>query len=1169
MFRKIFSFELFSWLKSPSIYIYALSFFAIAFLSLAGSLGVFDEVSPKAELQSHLNSPYEVSYIILYFNKVFLFLLPAIIGATIYKDFRHNLHSILYSFPLQKSSYLGAKFLSAFSITIAISLIAGSGLLVAELMPGADPAKLGPFRWGSYLQAFCLFLIPNLLYQGLLVFSLVMLSRNIISGFLGVVLLFLFQVISENAFAGHGFWIALLDPFAQNTSLYESQFWTLSERNVNYYSFSGMLLYNRIFWLGLSMLFGVFAYRKFQFHQEQVWKWPILFKKYEIKKDKALSRDSIPIPETNKFYGWKADIKTISHLNFFNLRFIIKNWTFLAISLIACLSVIFSLERITRLDEMTLLPTTQLMLRIPAFFFLTITMLLTFIYAGSLMQRDRMTAMYVLIDSSPARNGILLISRILALLMMQMLMLMLLILCGIAVQASQGYFHFEMGLYISHLYGLRFWSLVVWALTAIFVHSFFPNLYQGLFALVIIWLGISGMPSLGIETHTLLFNSPPELTYSDLSAYDQQLPAFAWVQLYWLIAAALFFCFSLLIWQRGLALGIKGRWFQFRSRLNKSWFLGLGILLVAFLSIGAKILYEEQANPTISNEIFQASFTAFKKKYGHYEALKQPRIKALDLEMNLYPEEKSFNAQGSYVLINSHEEPLDTLLIRTGFDEDTQVEFSRQAQLLDADRMLNFSVWKLNRRLLPGDSMNVCFSVKSKANTLFEQYPNVKINGSFLREDAFPRLGYIRGGFEPEPDSSHSRTFNYQSWDSDLIDMAIRLSTSVDQMAIAPGNLETSFIKDGRQHFHYKSQMPLKFALGILSGKFEQKESSWEDISIRAYYHPGHDKNLETMINGLKAALAYNSQFFGPYQHSSADIVEFPLTDGSFSTTYGNISPTSEFRFISNAGRDSQKVDLSFYTAAHELTHQWWGAQLMPAHAKGARMLTESITEYISLNIFRIAFGKEQARKFLGLQRSRYLNGRANNSEKELPLYRVKASDQFMFYGKGTMAFHAIAYLIGEREMNRILGNFLDVYRFKGPPYPLSIDFLAYLKKETPDSLKTLIEDYFEKVILYEGKIEQVEIQELNSGYELKVSLALKKEEHLDIGQYKKLPIHDLVEIGIYDEDDELIRLERFWMNGARQSLILKLDRKASKVVLDPNLLQIDRDLRDNEFKLE
>lgn len=1168
MFKKIFSFEFTSWLKSPSIYLYAFSFFAIAFLSLAGSLGVFDEVSPKSELQSHLNSPYEVSYIILYFNKVFLFLLPAIIGATIYKDFRHNFHSILYSFPLRKSSYLGAKFLSAFSITIAISLIAGSGLLLAELMPGADPAKLGPLRWGSYLQAFGLFLIPNLLYQGLIVFSLVLLSRNVISGFLAVVLLFLFQVISENAFAGQGFWIALLDPFAQNTSLYESQFWTLSERNVNYYSLSGMLLYNRLFWLGISLLIGAFAYRKFQFHQEQSWTWNF-FKKKKAVKEEAIPRKIISIPRTQRSFGWIANLKSIVQLSFFNLRFIVKNWTFLAIALIACLSVIFSLGRITLLDEMLLLPSTQLMLRIPAFFFLTFTMLLTFIYAGSLMQRDRMTNMYVLIDSSPVRNGVLLISRILALLLMQVLMLGLMILCGIGVQASQGYFHFELDLYLSHLYGFRFWGLMVWAITAVFVHSFFPNLYQGLFALLLVWLGISGMPSLGIDTHALLFNSPPELKYSDLSAYDHQLPAFVWVQTYWLIGAFLLFCLSLLVWQRGLALGIKERWLQFQFRLNKGWYLSIGILSVAFLSMGAKILYEEQANAAFSNEAFQTSFKAFKKKFGHYEKLKQPRIRSLKLDLGLYPEEKAFEAEGSYVLINPYDKALDTLLIRTGFDEETQLGISAQADFVEGDSIMHFSVWKLKDQLMPGDSMSFSFSVQSKANSLFEQYPNIKVNGSFLREDAFPRLGYIRGNLEPEPNSSHSREFNYQSWDSDRIDMDIRLSTSADQMAIAPGHLVHSFKENGRQHFHYKSQMPLKYALGILSGRFEQKESSWQDIAIRACYHPAHDKNLERMMDGLKAALAYNSKYFGPYQHESAEIVEFPLTDGSFSTTYGNISPTSEFRFISNAGIDSQKVDLSFYTAAHELTHQWWGAQIMPAHAKGARMLSESITEYISLNIYREAFGEKQARKFLGLQRSRYLNGRTNQSGKELPLYRVKASDQFMFYGKGTMAFHAIAHLIGEKEMNRILGNFLDVYRFKGPPYPLSIDFLSYLKEETPDSFSYLIEDYFEKVIIYEGKIEEAEMRTLESGYELDIALSLKKEEQLDIGQYEELPIDDLVEIGIYDENEDLVRLERFWMKAGEKQMTFKLGQKPAKVVLDPNLLQIDRDLRDNEFEVE
>ncbi|MBK8652617.1 MAG: hypothetical protein IPN20_01495 [Haliscomenobacter sp.] len=70
---------------------------------------------------------------------------------------------------------------------------------------------------------------------------------------------------------------------------------------------------------------------------------------------------------------------------------------------------------------------------------------------------------------------------------------------------------------------------------------------------------------------------------------------------------------------------------------------------------------------------------------------------------------------------------------------------------------------------------------------------------------------------------------------------------------------------------------------------------------------------------------------------------------------------------------------------AHELTHQWWGNQVVPADALGAKMLTESIAEYISLRIYERYFGQEKALHFLSLQRKRYLEGRTTETGKENP----------------------------------------------------------------------------------------------------------------------------------------------------------------------------------------
>ena len=46
------------------------------------------------------------------------------VGSTIAKDYEHDMHSILYSYPFAKWEYLGAKFLSGLCMSIAVVVFA-------------------------------------------------------------------------------------------------------------------------------------------------------------------------------------------------------------------------------------------------------------------------------------------------------------------------------------------------------------------------------------------------------------------------------------------------------------------------------------------------------------------------------------------------------------------------------------------------------------------------------------------------------------------------------------------------------------------------------------------------------------------------------------------------------------------------------------------------------------------------------------------------------------------------------------------------------------------------------------------------------------------------------------------------------------------------------------
>src|SRR6185295_1736854 len=85
-----------------------------------------------------------------------------------------------------------------------------------------------------------------------------------------------------------------------------------------------------------------------------------------------------------------------------------------------------------------------------------------------------------------------------------------------------------------------------------------------------------------------------------------------------------------------------------------------------------------------------------------------------------------------------------------------------------------------------------------------------------------------------------------------------------------------------------------------------------------------------------------------------------------------------------------------------------------------------------------------------------------------------EAGQRHITYRKGSLAMYLLQKRLGEDAVNRALRNLLSRYKFKGAPYPRSLDLVAALRAEahTPEE-QTLITDLFERVTLYDLKVTQ------------------------------------------------------------------------------------------------
>ncbi len=1168
MFKDIFYNEVKYWFRKPVTYVYFAVFFSFAFLSFVGTAGLFDPPPENPQTSRVLNSPYEINYMLQYFGKVFLFLLPAIVGAAVYKDYRYQVHSVLYSFAIRKRDYLLGRFFGAITVVLLISFSVGLAFFIGEQIPGLHPDKIGAFKSVSYLQAYAFYIVPNLLVFGAIIFSVVLFTRNIYAGFITAIVFFLIQMILENALGSiNTYLIALLDPFAQHATAYETQNWTLLERNTETIPVLGVVLLNRITLLGLAALIFISAYRKFQFHESLQRNWSFSLAKRSVKNKQKGKNTTTKLMPVQYVFSKRQDWKNILRLARIESAYILRSPMFLVLLFFGIVAILFTLGKVTNLNDITLQPSTRIMLLVPTRAYTMIIILLTFLYAGMLVNKSRSSKMHQLIDSTPTSNAIFLLSKILALINMQGILLLVLFLAGIIIQTYNGYYQFEIDLYFFHLYLVLLPLLIIWSFLAVFIHSLFANLYLGLFMLIVIWIGIGGLPQLGIETYTLLFNSPPELLYSDMNGYGGKLKAYFLVEAYWLQLGLVSILLSQLLWLRGFPESFLKRLQLALMRMRGNMIYSMGILLACFLILGFTIYREESKKVGISDKKLDELFKDFESKYQQYSNLPQARVVDLKVSLDLYPLKNFFEATGEYLLVNKSGKDVDTLMVRTGFDEDTTIEFERLGSIIAQDTIMKFSMIRLHNKLKPGDSTRLAFYVKSTDNSLFERNSGVLHNGTFLKNDIFPRIGYQFGDTARDPSNNGPFDTNFYTKDADAINFEIVISTLKEQTALAPGYLENSWVKGNRRYFKYKTDNKIKYALGFNSGSFELKKDRWHAIDLEVYHHKSHGGNYKKMIEGLKASLEYNTEHFGPYQHREARIIEFPESEGTYATTMANSIPISEMRFITKGEAEEGKVDLAFYIPAHELTHQWWGNQLMPANAHGALMLSESITEYITLKIYQQRFGMKQALHFTKKQRERYLKGRTQAKDKETPLALVAPNAQHIAYGKGALVLNALSYFIGEKKMNSVLRRYLEKYKALSPPYPTSLELIKRLKEVTPDSLHYFVKDGFEDVVFYKNALIGVELGDLRDDtYEVIIDLETSK--YSVNSPESPLALKDYLEIGFYNAKDELIALKMFKATAKTSQIKTSLEQKPEKIVLDPHYLLIEKEVTDNIWEL-
>ena len=1212
MLNNIFSHELSYWFKRPAFYIYVIIFFAIGLFSSGASAGLFDSVSMTVGSSRVVNSPYAIAMLFGGLSSLIIFLYPSIIGVGIYRDYKSEAHFILYSYPFTKLQYLFAKLLSGVFMVHLIILIIALGIGLGFILPGTNPDLLKSFELRPYFDVYIIYILPNLIFTGLLVFGVVTFSRNISAGFIFVLILLILQgfLVGFSEEAENRLFSALIDPFGDLALQYYTQYWTVAEQNELYIPIKGVFIYNRLIWLGVSAILFAAIYRSFSFSQNPI---SLSFKKKTINKIKThnfLGIININLPKVNLDFKLSSQLKLLNKLSNIDFLYIVKSLPFVCIVLFGLLINILTLFEVGDILGTPTLPRTWRMLEAGETLTLSIN-ICTFLYAGMLIHRSRIFKFNELIDTTPVKNWILFGAKFLAIIKMQILLLSLVLASGLIFQISQGFYDFELNLYIYELLFLSLIYFIIWAFLSFLVQTLIPNPYLGLFIMIVLLIVIPLTSLAGVEQSIYKYSQGPGYSYSDMNGYGSSVERYFIYKIYWTCLGIVFYILTLLFYYRGVVSSFRERFYLAKQRFDGLHRLTISLFTILFLSIGGYIYYENNIlNIRKSSKEREVATVEWEKKYKKYEDYVQPRITSVNVNLDLFPEKRDFKASGIYLMVNKSDKAIDSLFL----DHSSRIstfKFNKLNDLVLEDTIYHFDIYHFKDPILPGDTLQLTFTVKNKNNTILRNNSPVLYNGTFINNSVFPSIGYPGGelrddktrekyglppnNLKPFPSDTTALGNTYISRDSDWIDFEAIVSTSKDQIAISPGYLEREWVEEDRRYFHYKMDSKILNFYAFNSAKYLVKKDKWKNVDLEIYYHEGHDYNLDRMMKGMKYALEYCSTQFSPYQHRQLRIVEFPKILGSYAQSFPNTVPFSEgVGFIADVD-DSRKGgnDYPFYITAHEVAHQWFAHQVIGADVLGATVMSESLSEYVGLKIIESVNGKNKMRKFLKKALDNYLTDRTFETKRENALM-YNDGQGYIHYQKGSLVFYALSDYLGEKKLNKTISKYVNSVAFQEPPYTTTIELLSYLKEDTPDSLQYILEDMFETITLYDNKAISASSSKLENGkYKVDFEFNVRKYRNdekgkINFGDRKidsisfqgsdmgkpsySVYLEDYIDIGVFgiDQEEELeLYLKKHKISAINNAVSIIVDKEPIEVGIDPYNKLIDTDSGDNRKKVK
>tara|TARA_R110001583_G_scaffold13561_3_gene57950 strand:+ start:3478 stop:7041 length:3564 start_codon:yes stop_codon:yes gene_type:complete len=1169
-----------------------------AFPLLAGLflyLGIFAGRQGFAPANVDFNSTYQINFFTSLFTLASVFIVMFFAISGMLRDKRYNMENIIYGTAIKKWQFFWSRYLGVFVSSLLVFTPFLIGYAISVTFSDLDPERVADFRLMSYVWAWLLIVVPNILICSALVFATSTLSKSNLATYVSAIFIYMLYLISSMFLNSplmaqsvpatpEGMALAALaDPFGIAAFFEQTQFWTPYQKNTQLLSFSGLYMWNRILWIALTtcVLFGTYFLFSFRQVSQKV-------KKVLVGADKSEKLETYK--PTKAIVGSQSQRASFFSLLKIELGGVFKSLPFLGV--ISIWLVIVFMEIYSTINDGgayndSLYPFTNILIDLFIDPLSIFSFILIVFYSGELVWRERSLNFNGIIDATPVANWVLFSSKFIALILLPLILISSGILVAIGFQISNGYSNFELDQYLSMFYyqGTQF---IIFSMMALFVQSLARNKYLGMGITGLVILGSFLAPRIGLEHDMLRFGFLPRLSYNNMTGYSGESILFNHLSSYWFALGCILSLLSFKLWQRGIATITRFHLKQVLSNWKKWELTILAVFGIVLITSGGTIYYKMNVvNDYYSSAEILDYKEAYERKFKQYDELDHLHRVSMKTEVDLYPNEQTYSIKANHILRNKHDHPISKLFITE--KEPLHSIQLENAKLIEHDTVFGTYLFQFNEPIEAQKEVRFSYEINKELKG-YETSQEIVANGTYLFQRNFePMLAYrhsmeISNNFEREKrglpriedEGSEDEHLHLGEVNVGRVDYETIISTQADEIAISSGKLLKQWTKNGRNYYHYKPEDKILPSMAYFSAKYATMKEEFMGISLEQYYHDGHEYNLKDISESTKVALRYCIENFGDYPFDHLRIAEIPghWSFGGFAHP-GVISMVEDRLYLVDT-RDDEDFNLVAKRVVHEVSHQWWGHTLIPKMVEGGSIFVEGFAKYTEAVILEKMYGKSAVWQLSQTAKSRYFRGRAYASTPEPPLYIVDGQG-YISYGKNYTVMLALRDLLGEEKLNSILRSITDRYRNDVEFKAESFEFIEELYNVTPPDQHVLIDDWFKRVITYDLSVENTEYKQLENGqYEISLKLLSKRFETQADGSCKEIQINEPITIGLFSmhpscvkKQNDIIYIKPHQINKKQMEIKLIVDELPKYVAVDPYGTRCDEDFVDNLVRLK